>query len=147
MPPEVAQDGFDPGGLLRGQAARKQGGRNSASRGAGERLETPGRALQGCVGCPIFLLVCLQAAEDEKELVQEILLVEMREISVVVPDNSYSASRLIFPTICIKLPASNNPLFGERIPHHDAHRACPARAVTGSFGRGWRGIGLAGRRS
>ena len=29
--------------------------------------------------------------------------------------------------ICSKLPASDNPLFGERIPHHDAPRACTAR--------------------
>lgn len=34
----------------------------------------------------------------------------------VAPEYSYPASRLIFPAICFKLPASNNPLFGERIP-------------------------------
>jgi hypothetical protein len=34
--------------------------------------------------------------------------------------------RVVFSTICIKLPATHNRLT-ERIPNHDAHRACADR--------------------
>jgi hypothetical protein len=43
-------------------------------------------------------------------------------VPVVVPENRNSSFRLISWMIRLKLPASDNPLFDERIPHHDYER-------------------------